>query len=330
MLQLKNSTPFAAEMATFPNEHGIDSLYVIVKGTFEIGEQWSLAVTQAPPQMADEYWGEPGESSIKVLSDIHIGKPSTDILIQGNACALDQQLVSQLDVNLQIGAISKSIRVFGDRHWNNQRISDALPFQEMPLVYERAFGGTHYVSEQEILVEERNPVGCGFAGKRKGAEMNGISLPNLEDINNLISHFSDKPIPACFAPCSSNWVPRVQWSGTYDGHWQTTRAPYLPDDFDKRFLNAAHPDLIYPGYLLGGEFVMVQGMHPSGEIKFNVPQVKLNCDLTLKNTIVPIDFNLETLTILPNQKQISMVWLASFECDKNILNITNIEVKLSR
>ena len=47
MLQLNNLTPFAADIATFPNEQGIDSLYVIVKATFIMGEPLCLADQQS-------------------------------------------------------------------------------------------------------------------------------------------------------------------------------------------------------------------------------------------------------------------------------------------
>uniref|UniRef100_UPI000CA84028 DUF2169 domain-containing protein n=1 Tax=Psychromonas sp. Urea-02u-13 TaxID=2058326 RepID=UPI000CA84028 len=118
--------------------------------------------------------------------------------------------------------------------------------------------------------------------------------------------------------------------GTYDEQWQTTRAPYLPQDFDKLFLNAAHPDLIYPGYLQGGESILIKNMHPSGDIKLAVPQVKILCNAVVNNKSVALKMNIETLTLQPNEQLLSMVWLAPFECDKTLLKIKEIEVKLSR
>jgi hypothetical protein len=329
MLQLKNVTPFAAEIATFPNEQGIDSLFVIVKGTFLIGPQLTLAEPQTPPQMGDEYWGEPEQSSIKILSDFHVGKLASDIIMQGNACAPNEQPVSQMDVTLSVGKVSKTVRVFGDRYWQNGIPSVATPFQEMPLVYERAFGGEYQIDE-EIFAEERNPIGCGFVGKRSEQEIEGLPVPNIEDPQNLIINCKSNPLPAGFAPTSGHWFPRYEWAGSYDENWQTTRAPYLPEDFDKRFLNAAHSDLIYPGYLEGGEPILIKGMHPSEEISLSVPQVKIKCYVQLKGESIPIHLNIETLTLDPNKQQLSLVWLASFECNKNLLNISEVELKLAR
>jgi hypothetical protein len=82
--------------------------------------------------------------------------------------------------------------------------------------------------------------------------------------------------PACFAPVAPNWQPRAGFAGTYDDNWQQTRAPYLPDDYNPRFMNVAPPDLIYPGYLQGGEAVRVIGMHPAGDLGFALPYVNLS------------------------------------------------------
>src|SRR5690625_5122099 len=105
--------------------------------------------------------------------------------------------------------------------------------------------------------------------------MEGQLLPNLEDPANLIQSVDDCPEPACFGFRAPNWQPRAGFAGTYDQHWQERRAPYLPDDYNSRFCNAAHPDLIYPGYLQGGEPVEITNMHPEGKLKFTLPYLKL-------------------------------------------------------
>jgi hypothetical protein len=332
MLQLKNATPFAAEIAIFPNEQGVDTLYTIVKATFNIssGNAWTLADEQLSPQAEDEYWGEPGQSSIKMASDFHTGKPATDIIMLGSACAIAQQQVNQLDVTLSVGEVTKTVRVIGDRVWLNGQISGIKPFTSMPIVYEKAFGGRHDIDQNSYLAEERNPIGCGFSGKRSARDMEGTSLPNIEDPNELISYCNETPGPTGFGFCSPDWMPRRAFAGTYDEYWQKNRAPYLPLDFDNRFLNAAHPDLIYPGYLKGGELISVVNMHPEGEIRAVLPEISVSCEVDLKGQTHRPLMNLETLIIEPNSKQVSMVWRAAFECDKYVLKINQISLKLSR
>lgn len=330
MLQLHNNTPFAANMALFPDEAAIDTLYLLVRATFNIGEQWTLADEQLPPIEGDEYWTEVEKSSIKQASDYHTGKLCSDIIMIGHACAPDGKEVSQLEVTLKVGQVHKIVRVFGDREWQDGRITLSKPFKTMAMVYEKAYGGIHIVDGEVVAIEARNPVGQGFAGQRTVEEMNGIPLPNLEDPENLISEVDQQPMPACFAICAPHWLPRSAYAGTYDDAWQSGRAPYLPQDFDKRFFSMAHPELVYPGFLQGGEAVEIINMHSDGVINFKVPYIKLNADVTVEEDSVQPPFNLETLLIEPNQLKLSLIWRAAIQCDKKRLKIGDVKINLVR
>ena len=330
MLQLHNSTRFATNMALFPNEEAIDTLYVIVKATFDIGKDFTLSDEQQSPMDADVYWTEPGKSSLKYATDMHTGKPSTDIIMLGHACVPNQKEATQLDVNLTVGQVSKTVRVFGDRQWQDGRMTRPTPFKTMAMVYEKAYGGVHIADGRLVGSETRNPVGRGFAGNRSPAEMNGVPLPNLEDPGQLIKEVSDQPTPACFGFSAPNWYPRVAYAGTYDDAWQKTRAPYLPTDFDKRFFNTAHPDLIYPGYLRGGEPVSISHMHPGGTLKFDLPQFNLIARIQVAKQIEILEFHLDTLILEPNLKKLSTVWRGAMTCDKQMLKINEIKIGLTR
>jgi hypothetical protein len=330
MLQLKNHTPFSAAFALFPNAQGIDTLYTIVKATFKIGPQWTLVEKQPVPQQADAYWSEPDKSSLRFVSDYHIGKAGTDILMSGYVCAPGEQPVRSLDVYLSVGSVNKTLRVFGDRYWNRGLITHPEPFTKMPLVYERAFGGQDEFKGKVRSNEPRNPVGCGYAGEKSVLEMDGLPLPNIECPHELISHHTDCPTPAGVAPIAPSWLSRAQYAGTYDEQWQQNRAPYLPDDFDPHFLNVAHPDLIYPGFLRGDEPVSIHGMNSMGPLEFNLPYVKLRNKLTVAGVEKTCDFVLETLDLDPNQMQLSLTWRSGYECDKQALKISQIFVSLTR
>lgn len=198
------------------------------------------------------------------------------------------------------------------------------------MVYEKAYGGVHFANGELTDAEVRNPVGRGFAGARKAEEMNGVPLPNLEDPKQLIRDTNDRPPPACFGFCAPNWQPRVSFAGTYDDAWQKTRAPYLPTDFDGRFLNMAHPDLVFPGYLQGGEPVTISHMHPAGTLKFDVPPVNLVARVKIAGREEIPAFKLETLILEPNQLKFSMVWRAAVPCDKQMLKISEVTVGMFR
>ena len=256
MLQLKNNTPFGSGISVFYDKNGVDTLHVMVSAAFNISRKWTLLDEQPDPVGADEYWGDdPETSSIIYASDYHIGKPATDIVMAGHARAPEGKKVSQLDVGLQVGKLSKTIRVFGDRIWEDGRIGQADSFESIPLIYERAFGGQHVEEGQVISAEQRNLVGCGYLGKQKARALDGTPVPNLEDPRQLLQKAGDVAPPAGFGFISPGWEPRVAYAGTYDDEWKNHRAPFLPVDFDQRYLSMAHPELVYPGYLQGGEEV---------------------------------------------------------------------------
>lgn len=327
MLQLENLTPFAVKMALFPDEEGVDTLYLMVKACFDIGQQWTLCDKQNAPVEADIYWDNPENSSLKYASDYHIGKPNSDIIMNGLACAPGKESVTQLNVSLRVGSMFKAITVYGDRQWLNGNITSPKPFQTMPMKYEYAFGGMHVQDGVIESSEQRNPLGRGYAGSRSVREMEGKFLPNLEDPAQLIQKHNDLPTPACFGYVSPAWQPRSTYTGTYDKQWQNQRAPYLPVDFDKRFMNMAHPDLIYPGYLQGGEPVSITGMHPAGPLDFTLPTIALASEIDINGQVRNSEFNLETLILEPNQLQLSMLWRSAIRCDKSILKVRSVTIK---
>jgi hypothetical protein len=54
MLQLRNTTPFAPDMFLFPDERGVDTLYVALKATFEV-RGGALVVAQEQRKLVLEH-----------------------------------------------------------------------------------------------------------------------------------------------------------------------------------------------------------------------------------------------------------------------------------
>ena len=89
----------------------------------------------------------------------------------------------ELEVGFRVGPVQKVLRVIGDRSGARWAPSSPQPFEKMPLVYERAFGGVDpQVEEPERDWDWRNPVGTGFAVSRGNAD--GLALPNIEYPND--------------------------------------------------------------------------------------------------------------------------------------------------
>jgi hypothetical protein len=336
MLQLKNATPFCAELAVLPDERGVDTLIVTVKGTFELGPPLTVADQQVGVVFADEYWGEPGDSSLKYAAEVHLPKRSTDVAVVGSAQVADRRPTSQLDVSVSVADVVKVVRVFGDRFWTGRRLGAPFtppePFDAMPLVFERAFGGTHAIDPDrgKVRYEARNPVGCGFAGKRKRHELKDMPLPNLEDPACPLRTPRSKSAPAGFGFIAPGWEPRRSYAGTYDETWQRTRAPHLPADFDLRFFNAAHPDLICARYLAGGEAVSVLNAWEGGPLHFALPVCEFELNIYAQRDMPCPPPQLETVLIEPDESRLCMLWRAATSCDKSVLQIRQAELELKR
>ncbi len=330
MLQLDNQTPFAPSIAVFPDRNAIDTLYVVVKATVTLRPRIGLAPVQLPVAIADEYYEDPVTSSLKTVSDMHIGKPGTDVLLIGHAWGLNGQATTQTDVTVSVAERRKTVRVMGDRTWRSDGTPTApAAFQSMPLVWERAFGGVHK-TEDKVFAEERNPIGCGFRGKRSTGEFEGQPVPNLEDPSAPMQSLGQTPAPACFAPVSPSWMPRRAYAGTYDASWQKNRAPYLPDDFDPRFLQCAVPELTFDRYLEGNEPVEIHGASNTGPIGFALPTARPIIEVKIAGASQEPWANLETLLIEPDENRATLTWRAAVPCDRQVLKVEKIIVKLRR
>ncbi len=286
-------------------------------------------VTLEPVFSAD---GDP-ESSLRYESDTAISKQSTDVVLVGNARPHGGP-VEQLDVGVKVGSVSKVVRVFGDRHWIKQKggvfATKPQPFTEMPLVYERAFGGWDKadVDESNWRYEPRNPVGMGFGDPLRFAEEGKVPIPNIEDPNNLIRRYGDSPAPVGFGFISPNWQPRAQYAGTYDEKWDKTRKPLLPEDFDRRFFNAASPGLIAPGYLRGDEDVMIVNASPVPKLKFKLPGIPPPvCKVRLRNGRTEIlRTNLDTVIINTDEMLVFLIWRNYMHVPSGPHDVASIEV----
>jgi hypothetical protein len=327
MLQFKNGTPFQGTIYLMPDTEGIETLYTVVKATLVLGERLSIAEKQLPVTPADVYLGEPGKSSIKTPSDVSLTKPATDVLLLGTAYAPRGRPTTQVDVSLTAGSLRKTVRVFGDRVWEKRGVvpsmSSPAPFETMPLIWERAYGGMDHKGK-ELRAEARNPVGAGYHAKDGDKPLDGSRLPNLEDPTDLITGWKQTPAPACFAPICGHWEPRLSYAGTYDARWQQERAPYLPKDFDPRFLQLAPPGLVTPGYLQAGEWIEARGVTPSGQLRVQVPPVRIEVTYVVNASEEPVSANLDTIVLEPDQDRLLLVWRAALRCDKKGLQVNEV------
>jgi hypothetical protein len=320
MLQLVNDTAFPAERAVQIDPQGNQIWVVVVKATFTLdgSPHPSVDPMQEPVCKAPLYFGQPGSSSLLRDCELVADHPGTSICCLGSAWAPDGHSVRVMDARMQVGHLSKTVRVFGDRYWlaSGGMLAPSAPeeFRSVPLRYELAYGGTHPDSFPW------NPIGRGFA--RESANLVHQRLPNLE-------YPTDSTVPAGFGPIPPNWLPRRQFAGTFDSRWREERMPVWPEDFDSRFFLAAPLDQVSSAPLRGGEPVVLENLSSSGTLRFFLPKKHFAFYTETASGRFSQRGQLDRVLIEPDAAKLVMVWRTALNCgpDARVVRKTIIDTK---
>lgn len=316
MWLLNNETPFASERTWARDERGAEFWLVAVRASFEIdleGRQLPAA-EQTEVQRAPVFAGDPQATGLLTDSDFALHKDGTDILVDGCAYSLESRPVTRTSVRLQVASIDKSLDVIGERRLCKGAfglgIAKPQPFLDMPLTWERTYGGWDRNGDSEEWVAS-NPAGVGFA--TDPSHLYETQAPNIE--------YRDAPYrgpksgkPAAFGPVAHHWQPRVSYAGTYDKHWEAARDPLPPADFDRRYFRSAPSDQQTEKPLRGFEEVRLEGLTPDGFLLFTLPRINFDIVTTFKNTgDVQHAPSVHTLWLMPGRRRFEIVYLSALE-----------------
>lgn len=286
MEQVKD-TPFEHAVLFWPIEPPTASMLVVVKATYTI-ERDGLALTPTqPPVTGERYWDDDPERSVRYPTDFAPIKPRGECFVVGHCRPLTGRPEAQTLAAFRVGSVEKSFAVYGDREWVAGAPGRPVPFTEMPLCWERAFGGPGF---------DANPVGA--------------ALPNLELEGQRITSRDSRPAPAATFPIPMTWKSRRALAGTYDERWRATRFPWVAEDFRYAFFNEAPLDQQIDGYWRGDEAVMVRNLHPT------LPRAEVRLPRILPRVFVEHDAGdfeeirlvLDTITIDADEGTVSCVW----------------------
>jgi hypothetical protein len=327
---LDNQTDFAVHPQVLLDVDG-EKLVTVVKASFEL-LPGARALEIAPEERnrgvrpADIPWGEPDVSSIGYPTDLCLRKPGTDVVVVGKGYALRDQPAPSFDVRVEVGALSKSLRLFGPRVWtgSGDGMTRPSPIAELELRYEYAWGGYDDSDPERPVEEPRNPIGRGKV--RDNASRAGQPAPQIEDPGHLISNVDVAPPPAGVGAIGRHWMPRRRYAGSYDAIWSETRAPLPPSDFDDRFNLCATPELCSATPLVGGEQVRLLNLLPGGgATEFKLPIVELEIEYRVKGR-EPVLFrpHLDTIIIdlletsADKPPAVEMVWRACIKAPRRM------------
>lgn len=286
-MDLVNRSGLPAQVFTSIDKTGREHLVLVAKATYRFAEGRApeLVAPHRPVLPNDVFTGAPGLSAPLYESDLAPRKTRCDLLVDATAYAPSGAEVTELTVGVKVGSLTKQLLVVGDRVWRRGALgvsaTQPKPFSSMPVHYGRAFGGSpprRQRAKDGRLEEETywpNPVGTGYAPSSTGDAVHGMPLPNTEDIADRVTSPGGSYRPLAFGPIARHWDPRRRHAGTYDAAWRQDAFPFLPDDFDEAFHQAAPPDqqIDFPA---GGEQVALQNLVPGRPlVTFDLPRPDL-------------------------------------------------------
>lgn len=221
--------------------------------------------------------------------DLYAWRSFTDVVIQGTARV--ERPHTALAVTLECTAVRLAIEVHvtGDRQVERGpvglRFSEPLPFTEMPMTYDRAYGGfdaladlrlgnprvrefmatqlPDVVSRTSRFAYPRNPAGRGYVIDPDSAV--GVSLPNIEFPGDALTpqrivapanEWTRRPYPAGFDWFAHAWFPRVGMIGVLP----PTRDDESPEPETGLGILAAHAAGLPRSQRIRHE--LAQGAHP--------------------------------------------------------------------
>lgn len=319
MWRVRNYTPYKVGRGWGRDKDGVHEWIVVVKGTFDISPEGkvTLADEQLEPLLLPEYNGEPGVSSLRYDADIVAPKPTTDVVINATAYAPNGRPSVTFSVEARVGGMHKALRVFGKRTWDVgplQDVTEPEPVEQIPIVYERAYGGYDRADPDPARqrMDARNPVGCGVAAQR--SHRKGMALPNFEYPGGNM----EKTGPAGFGAIDSFWSPRREFAGTYDTAWQQSRHPLLPLDWDPRSLLCSPQDQQPDTYLRGGEPVELTNLTRNGRLQFTLPKAYFGFSTRISGRTEEHRGRLSTVIIEPDHPRVIMVWHTALACRNDV------------
>lgn len=321
----ENTTDMEADLTVWTDKSGREFCVVVVKGTFTVlgGGETRLANEQHPLVFADEHHGDPATTSIKYECDFAPFKPRADILVNGMAVSPTGNPLTEMTVGIKVGNVRKVARVRGDRRWSKglsgQSATDPVPFVEMPLIWERAFGGmdNSHSDTKRHGAEVRNLVGVGFRRNPDVDAVEGLPLPNLEHPNQQMRNWNDRVAPIGFGPLGRGWQPRLSYAGTYDEKWQEERFPFLPEDFDERYFQCA-PEDQQTSHFQGGEEVVCANMSVDRQFKFSIPHIRFPIRAHFRDRDELLRPAVDTLIVEPDRGRFMLVWRSRVAIGKKI------------
>lgn len=289
-MDFTNCTPFPHLVFESHTPAGRSMGVVVLRGTFRIvpGAPLLPVPEQAPVALRDVYRGERGSSSLLAAADTAPSKPRADIHVNAIARAPGGKPAAAWPVRIRVGTREKALLVRGPHAWRHRRLlgwtrTEPRPCREVVLSYENAFGGSFAIDGQRVA-DGANPVGTGWI-PRCAPKDEPIRAPQVVALDEPEHVPGERYRPEGCGPMPGHWAARAARARTSKGPAHASGRG-LPGDLDESFHNSAHPDLVYDGYLAGGEEIELVGLTAHAPVvRTSVPRCRVYAWVTYENGI---------------------------------------------
>ncbi|MBC8953154.1 DUF2169 domain-containing protein [Xenorhabdus sp. PB62.4] len=271
-----------------------------------------------------ELW-QLAENELKTCNgivDLAMPKSRAEFLATGYAYTHHQTDKTACTARIQIGQLEKTLAVFGDRYWIDDKPSKPHAFAQMRLDWSRAFGGKSY---------EENPHGIGLNPEEREDGIKVHRLPNIEALHNRLmsqqqlTSQKELPAPASFCPLDFTWPRRFTRIGKqYDKEWLENEFPGFSHDIDWRLFNAAPEDQWWTENSALPEQAQwrIWNMHPEKPVQEGIlPSWNARCfikRLRLDEEIVEeVVMRKTTIWFFPHLEQMILIWHGSIEINED-------------
>lgn len=332
-----NDTPFLAETFVSQDKLRAKVCTVVVRASFHVDADGvcRVAENQSPFVFADVHYGDAADTSVRAESDFVPLKPRPEVLLDGIAMAPEGQQATTMEVGLLGRSLDKRAIVTGERHWTGgvfgSRASRPEPFSTMPLAWHLAFGGTDRTSNDPANYRSdfRNPIGRGYLETRSDAASEGVPLPCVERPEALLKTRLGRPEPIGFGPVPRFSAARVRFAGTYDQHWMEHVLPFLPDDFDDRYFQAAPEDQQLDALSEGTTF-MCLNMNHSGRFLVRLPAMAIPIAFCFDDRVERATLTPDTLHLVPHESRIVLVGRVGVKLPRKFVRLREVRVGNAR
>jgi hypothetical protein len=230
-----------------------------------------------------------------------------------------------MNVALRVGDVRRELVVSGDRHWigddETATISEPEPFVEMPVSWERAFGGTAEVEiDEESFVEVRddqNDRGRGFDvaphAERLAAELGcppgypefpkRRPLPNVEVPTARVARWTDAPEAEAWAPRGPGWALFQEIARRH----RLEPSASVVEPPAERIHHRAHPGWVLPNVPPFPAHIELDGFSAAGRVTFVMPSDRVGIEYVVGARTGTRWATPHALLLLPDEERLVLV-----------------------